>query len=349
MKRHNHLFTQICSIENLFLAHQNARRGKSHYKEVAVVDADPAKYIQELQRLLMNQTLVTSQYEVFLKKGKKDRYIYKLPYFPDRILHHAIMQILEPIWESVLIADTYSSIKHRGIHRGVRRMKSFLKDTYGAQYCLKIDVKKFYPSVDHDILFALITKKIKCFRTLDLLQEIIYSTDGLPIGNYLSQYFGNIYLTYFDHYVKETLGVKYYSRYCDDIVMLKHNKNLLHELRGAVTEYLRTDLHLNLNSNIRIFPSNKGIDYLGYIFYPNRIRVRKSIVAAFKSRIALIKKQYGYMTYSQIVNSLMSYYGWFKHGNAIALWQKYIDPEVQRILRFISKKSKRKLPILLKG
>ena len=150
----------------------------------------------------------------------KRREIYQLPYFPDRITHHAIMNILEPIWVSVFTSDTYSCIKNRGIHAAAKRLKRELKlDPEGTKYCLKIDVRKFYPSIDHEILKQVVRRKIKDKRLLWLLDEIIDSADGVPIGNYLSQYFANLYLAYFDHWIKEE-RIKYYYRYADDIVIL---------------------------------------------------------------------------------------------------------------------------------
>ena len=154
--------------------------------------------------MLKNLTFKNSPYQVFLKKTEsgKIREIYKLPYFPDRIIHHCIMQIMEPIWFPTLIRDTYSSIKGRGIHDGVNRVKKALRDETGTRYCFKMDIKKFYPSVDHNVLKRVIRKKIKDRDLLWLLDEIIDSTKGLPIGNYLSQYFGNLYLSELYHWVK---------------------------------------------------------------------------------------------------------------------------------------------------
>ena len=122
------------------------------------------------------------------------------------------MNILEQIWVSVFTKDTYSCIKGRGIHGAMRNVKRAIKDRENARYCLKIDIRKFYPSIDHDVLKAIIRRKIKCKDTLALLDTIIDSTDGVPIGNYLSQYFANLMLAYFDHWIKEEKRVRYYFR-----------------------------------------------------------------------------------------------------------------------------------------
>lgn len=134
----------------------------------------------------MKGTYRTSTYKTFTIYEPKERIIFKLPFYPDRIVHHAIMNILEPIWVSIFINNTYSCIKGRGIHKAVRDIQQDLKDIDGTKYCLKLDIKKFYPSIDHDVLKSIIRKKIKDEKLLNLLDGIIDSTDGVPIGNYLS-------------------------------------------------------------------------------------------------------------------------------------------------------------------
>ncbi|MDR1338620.1 MAG: RNA-directed DNA polymerase, partial [Prevotellaceae bacterium] len=174
----------------------------------------------KLHETLKAGSFRTSKYTTFTIYEPKEREIFRLPYYPDRIVHHAVMNILEPVWLSIFTADTYSCIKYRGIHATAGKVKKALKDVEGTAYCLKLDIRKFYPSIDHDILKQIIRRKIKDIRLLALLDEIIDSADGVPIGNYLSQYFANLYLAYFDHYIKETEQVKYYFRYADDIVIL---------------------------------------------------------------------------------------------------------------------------------
>ena len=203
MKRINNLYPQIYSIENLMLADSIARKGKSNQPGIIMHDKNRDKNIQVLHEMLKNKTYKTSDYTTFTIFEPKERIIYRLPYFPDRITHHAVMNILERIFVSTFTADTYSCIKGKGIHAAAKAVKIALKDVSATEYCLKLDIKKFYPNIDHDILKCLIRKKIKDKDLLWLLDEIIDSTDGLPIGNYLSQYFANFYLSYFDHWIKE--------------------------------------------------------------------------------------------------------------------------------------------------
>src|SRR5690606_24192648 len=159
--------------------------------------------IQALHEMLRHRAYKTSAYDTFTVFETKEREVYRLPYFPDRITHHAIMNVLEPIFVSVFTADTYSCIKGKGIHAASYAVKRALKDVQGTQYCLKLDIKKFYPSIDHWTLKTLLMRKFKDKNLLWLLFEIIDSAPGVPIGNYLSQYFANFYLAYFDHWLKE--------------------------------------------------------------------------------------------------------------------------------------------------
>jgi RNA-directed DNA polymerase len=331
MKRYGNLYPRICEYENIVLAHENAKRGKRHYAEVRMVDADPEKYLGEIRDMLTGKTFRNSPYVVFKRvEGGKLRTIAKLPYFPDRIIHHCIMNVLEPIWMRLFIRDTYSSMKGRGIHDGLRRMHGFLKDEAGTKYCLKLDVQKYYPSVDHDILKSILRRKIKCPDTLWILDEIIDSAPGLPIGNYLSQYLANLYLTYFDHWMKEQNRAKYYARYCDDIVILGADKSQLHALFADIRGYLCNKLNLQIKHDWQIFPTRvRGIDFLGYRFFGSHTTIRKRIARVFKSKVLTIEKAGKAMPGD--VNSMMSFYGWFVHANGRHLWAKYATKIAQPV------------------
>jgi RNA-directed DNA polymerase len=337
MKRYGNLYTKIWDMDNIREAHHNAQRGKQHYHEVQMVNADEDKYLMQIQVMLRDKTFRNSEYEIFIKTDSgKEREIYKLPYFPDRIIHHCVMQVLEPIWMSVFISDTYAALKGRGIHKGVKRVKLALRDVDNTQYCLKFDVRKFYPSIDHGVLKVILRRKIKDPDVLWLLDEVIDSANGIPIGNYLSQYFGNLYLTYFDHWMKEEKRCKYYFRYCDDVVVLSSNKVLLHKLLREVQEYLTANLKLSLKSNYQIFPVDKrGIDFLGYRFFHEYTLLRKSITQRFKAKVLCIKCRHSYMNLSQVVNGLMSYWGWMKYGNCLNLARKYIDGNIRQVVATI--------------
>lgn len=331
MKRYGNLYSKIYDIKNIQNAHLNARRGKSHYSEVQMVNANPEKYFIQIYNILKNKTFKNSEYTTYLKQdSRKERKIFKLPYFPDRIIHHCIVQILEDIWVKTLIADTYSSLKDRGIHKGVNRIKKALIDNKNTQYCLKMDVRKFYPSINHSILKTIIKQKIKDKNVIWLLDEIIDSTDGVPIGNYLSQFFGNLYLSNLDHCIKEKMKCKYYFRYCDDMVILHSDKKYLAEVRKQINIYLQNKLKLHLKSNWQVFPVDKcGIDFLGYKFYNSHTLLRKSISKKFKNNINKIIKSD--TKHIEMVNSIMSYAGWMTYADCHNLSTAYINDDVVNI------------------
>ena len=318
MKRKNNLFEKIISIENLQLADEIAQKGKKKQYGVILHNKNKDSNILLLREMLKSKTYKTSPYSVFKVFEPKERDVYRLPFFPDRIMHHAIMNILEPIFVSIFTNDTYSCIKGKGIHDASKKLKKSLNDVGGTKYCLKLDIKKFYPSVNHDVLKLLIRRKIKDNDLLWLLDEIIDSADGLPIGNYLSQYFANFYLTYFDHWIKEEKYVKHYFRYADDIVILSDSKEYLHELLFEIKKYLAVNLKLIVKQNYQIFPvSSRGIDFVGYVHFHTHTLLRKSIKKRFARALSKNKPK----------SSIASYLGWTKHCDSKHLIKKLMPNE----------------------
>ncbi len=322
MKRYNNLFDKIVSLDNLYEADKRARRQKSHRPEVMLFDKNKDKLLLDLQRKLINGEYETSEYYVFKIYEPKEREIFKLPYYPDRIVHHAIMNIMEPIWVSAFVKGTYSCIRKRGIHKALKDIKFALKDEINTQYCLKLDIRKFYSSINHDILKTIIRKKIKDKRLLSLLDEIIESAQGVPIGNYLSQFFANLYLTYLDHWIKEQKKVRYYFRYADDIVILGGDKQQLRDLFYNIQDYLNNKLKLNFKDNWQIFKvDSRGIDFVGYRVFHTHTLLRKRIKKRFCKKINKLNKKQNLDkdTYKQ---KLCSYIGWIKYCNGRNLLNK---------------------------
>ena len=322
MKRLSNLFDKICTIENIEEADRKARKNKGIRYGILKHDLHPEKDNAELLESLLNGTYKTSEYSTFKIYEPKERLIYRLPYYPDRIVHHAIMNIMEPIWKSIFIKQTYSSIKNRGIHSCAKDVRfaldNFPKET---KYCLKLDIHKFYPSIDHEILKQIIRIKIKDNRLLKLLDDIIDSAPGVPIGNYLSQFFANLYLAYFDHWVKETLRCKFYFRYADDIVIMGNDKELLNLTLLNINYYLTTKLKLELKPNYQIFPvDSRGIDFVGYRFYHSHTLLRKSIKV--KINKLLDRYERGYIALSKLKIIMQSYFGWLKYCNSKHFLQK---------------------------
>lgn len=333
MKRYNNLFEQIVSLDNLRLAEKKARKNKTHRPEVIEFDKNKEQLLLELQKMLIDGTYVTSPYYIYKIYEPEEREIFRLPYYPDRIVHHAIMNILEPIWVSTFVKGTYSCIKKRGIHKAMRDVKESLKDVQGTQYCLKLDIRKFYPSIDNDILKQVIRRKIKDVKLLNLLDSIIDSAEGVPIGNYLSQFFANLYLTYLDHYIKEVQKVKHYFRYADDIVILHGDKKYLRYLYEDIKSYLENKLNLHFKDNWQIFKvDSRGIDFVGYRLYHTHILLRKRIKQNFCRKITkLNKKDIDKDDYKQ---KICSYIGWIKHCNGRNLFSKML--KYKELLEYVN-------------
>lgn len=342
MKRYGNLYDKICDIENLRLAHKHASTGKGWYQEVIAINQNPEEYLQLLQGMMKNHKYETSDYTIFMRKdGIKVRTIYKLPYFPDRICQWAVMQVIEPILVKNFVRDTYSAIPGRGIHLALDRIKEAIRtDPEGTKYCLKMDVKKFYPSINHKILKQKFRKLFKDKDLLWILDEIIDSTpeeEGIPIGNYLSQYCGNYYLSEFDHWIKETtfifkgkrIKIKYYYRYMDDMIILSDSKEFLHWIRRQIEQYLYENLRLVLKENWQVFPiKDRGIDYIGYRIFPDYVLLRKRTVKTMKKSLSRIRAKIARgeeITYHDYC-CVNSYIGWLKPCDSYRLRRKYIEP-----------------------
>jgi hypothetical protein len=352
MKRYDHLFEKICDIENLRKAHKNAKKGKGWYKEVQEIDKDPDKYLKQIREMLINHTYRTSEYEVFYKDdGRKKRKIYKLPYFPDRICQWAILQVIEPCIVSNLTTDTYSAIPERGIHKGLTKLQAAMwNDPEECKYCLKLDARHYYQSINHNILkekysrmfndnelLWLLNEIIDSIQTADiedltaiyLLEEDIDPETGIPIGNYLSQYSGNYYFSSFDHWIKERKYVKYYFRYMDDIVIFGKTKEELFTLKKEIDVYFSNELKLNIKGNWQVFPSYvRGVDFLGYRTFYKYTLLRKSTCQEMKKKMTAIRNKVeagNMMNYSEWC-SINSYKGWLKYADSFRLYQAYVVP-----------------------
>lgn len=352
MKRYGNLYEKICDIENLRKAHKNAKKGKGWYKEVKMIDENPEHYLGLLQEMLINHTYKTSDYEVFYKtEGKKTRKIYKLPYFPDRICQWAILQVIEPFIINNLTDDTYSAIPKRGIHKALFKLQDAMwNDVPECQYCLKLDARHYYQSINHELLKqkyarmfkdnellwllgeiidSITTAEIDDLRAIYLLEEDIDPETGIPIGNYLSQYSGNYYFSSFDHWIKEEKKVKYYFRYMDDIVIFGRTKEELHALRKEIEIYFKDELKLQIKDNWQVFPTYiRGVDFLGYRTFLNYTLLRKSTCKDMKRKLTAIRAKVesgNMMNYSEWC-CINSYRGWLKHCNSFRLSQKYVVP-----------------------
>jgi len=337
VKRYGNLFEEIVSKENIRLAHRKARVGKSgdnkaSKKWIKRIDDNLEHYVDEIHKSLTEGIYVTSEYTTFIKNDTgKERVIHSLPYYPDRIVHHAIMNIVEPIWVNSLIRDTYSSVKGRGVHDAVRRIKRALqRDVENTTYCLKMDIKKFYPSIQHGVAKDAIRKTLKDPKVLALLDEIIDShEEAAPIGGYPSQHIGNLVLNGIDHKAKEDKELRHYYRYCDDVVVFHSSKERLWEVKRWFEDEL-SPLSLSLKKNYQVFPvDQRGADFLGYVFNREGTKVRKRISKRFKKKVKHFRENSEDVDPTTLLSTVMSYKGWFGFADAGRLFDKHVDDSLK--------------------
>lgn len=352
MKRIGNLYDKIISIDNLRLADQKARRGKHRSYGVIRHDRNREANLIALHEALLTKTYRTSPYEVFKVFEPKERLIYRLPYYPDRIVHHAIMNVLEPIWVSVFTHNTFSCVKNRGIEGCARSVERHIRKYAGRPlYVLKIDLKKFYPSMPHDTIKKAVRWKIKDKSLLWLIDEIIDSVNGtphpiregevcdgesLPIGNYLSQYLANLVLAIFMHLCNEEWKIDV-DEYADDFTFYSDNKNRLRKLFHAkIRPYLEDVLGLKVKDNWQIFPIAKNskdkhgraLDFVGYKFYREQKLIRKSIKQNFCRTVARLNKRPN-IAFADYKQRVASWLGWAQHSNSRHLLKTIIKPEFQ--------------------
>lgn len=330
IKRIGNIFDKICSYENIKEAHKMASKDKHDYTEVVMVNKNPDYFIKRIQKMLKEGTYTITnknyKHKVIVDNGKR-RDLYKLSYYPHRIIQWAIILQIGKYLEKNFTADTYSSIKNRGLHTAAMAIRRDL-DMYPekTKYCLKIDITKYYPSIDNNILFDKLKRKFKDNKLLNLLHIIIFSMGdkGQPIGSLWSQFAGNFYLSELDHLLKEKYDVEFYYRYCDDLVILSSDKYFLHKTRATIF-FVLSNLKLNMKNNYQVFNIEKrGIDFLGYRFYPNYTILRKRTLNNMITKTKkLINKPI--LNYSDVC-TIASYVGILKYCNGYKLFCKYIKP-----------------------
>lgn len=342
MKRIGNIYEKITLLGNIESAIMKASKGKKQRKKVEKILDYPTFYALQIQKMLKEKTYKPSPYyEMTILDGvrKKKRTIFKPQFYPDQVIHWALMLRLEPILLKSMYELCCASIKGRGIHYGKRYIEKILvNDRKYTKYCLKLDIRHFYPSIDKNILKQKFRKKIKDKDTLWLIDTIIDSSEsGVPIGNYTSQWFANFYLEDLDHYIKEQLKVKYYIRYMDDMVLFSNNKKELHKINKKIAEFLQKE-HLTIKDNWQLFKTeSRPLDFLGYRFNRDSetkevyTTLRKSNFLRFKRRIKKIYKkslrniEQNKPKYSfKDACAVMSIMAWVKKSDGYGYLNKYI-------------------------
>lgn len=311
-------------MENLFEAWREFKKGKSGRLDVQQFEFNLEDNLFELHQELKNKTYRHSYYTAFSIRDPKPRRIHKAV-VRDRILHHVIFRVLYPIFDRGFIFDSYSCRIGKGTHRAVARLEKFCRrlsrNNHKIIFALKCDIRKFFDSVNHDILLNRIRRKIKDEKTLRLISDIIGSFKktegrGLPLGNVTSQLFANIYLNELDQFIKHRLKVKYYLRYCDDFIILDKDKNFLEELTCQINAFLSTKLKLSFHSDkIIVRKYHQGIDWLGYVVLPYyrvlRTKTKRRIFKKIKNRYDEWRKNL--ISGESFNQSRQSYFGVLKH------------------------------------
>jgi len=331
MKRYGNLWQQIITKENFELAEKRAKKRKSSRRDVIAFEKNLEKNLEEIRLLVVTKQFHTSPYKSRKIYEPKERIIYILPYAPDRIVQHAVMNILVPIMERIFIVDSYACIANRGQTKAsLRTMEAVRRN----KYCLKCDIHHFYPSINQSILSNMYHNKFKDKDFLEIIDDIIFSFPGgynCPIGNYTSQWSGNFYLTPLDLFCKQELKIRDYIRYCDDFLLFGNEKAYLHDCRKKIEDFIGTHLELTY-SKADVFNVKQGIDFCGYRHFDNYILVRKSTA---KRQMKTIKRlpnlvESGKITADNMRSIIDSTSGWLKHANAYNLKKVMKIDEIRR-------------------
>ena len=362
MKTYNRLFNQICSFENLLLAARKAQDGKRFQEEVARFNFHLERELYRLQEELQTRIYRPGPYHEFHIYEPKLRKISAAPY-RDRVVHHALCNVIEPIFDRTFIFDSYACRKGKGTHKAVNWFTEFCRKS---DYVLKCDIKKYFPSIDHGILETRFRKKIRDANVLWLMDLIVDFSNpqeglldeqdtardrpspygswdilgavrdgfslpdeagtvrrrGIPIGNLTSQFYANIYLNGFDHFVKETLKCKHYIRYVDDFVVLDNDKARLHQVKAEMEAYLAQHLRLRLHEHkCQISPVKTGTDFLGYRVFPTHRLLRQTSVTRARRRLRRLQRDYaaGEISQEAVKHSVQSWLGHVKHADTYGL------------------------------
>jgi len=295
LKRYGNLYEEIVSFENLLLASKKAFRGKRDRPKVAEFYFELEKELIHLREELLNKTYEPRLLRTFLIYEPKEREIGASD-FRDRVVHHAVCNVIEPIFERSFIYHSYACREGKGTHRAIKDAQCFSRKY---RYFLKCDIRKYFASIDHKILKLILAKKFKDPDLLRLLYIIISSSGpdsnekGLPIGSLTSQHFANLYLDVFDHYIKDSLRIKAYLRYMDDFILFSDEKPELHFLYVKMKNFLGSELQLQLKENATVLaPVTDGVPFLGFRIFPNMIRLKRENKKRALKKIKLVNKAF---------------------------------------------------------
>jgi RNA-directed DNA polymerase len=351
-KRVGHIYEDIYSWNNLVSAFKKARKSKRGKDEVAEFEYNLEKELLDIQEALLRGTFHFSGYKYFTIQEPKKRLISCAP-FKDRVVHHAICNKLEPILDRSSIADTFACRKGKGLHHAIKRAFWMYQNN---EYVYKFDIKKFFYTIDHEILLKKIKRKIKDPNLIILLENLLLTYNfnelkkvchseefllensheesqlllyyfnrkrGLPIGNLTSQIFANFYLSEFDHYFKEKLHLKYYIRYMDDILVFCNSKSELEKVKQEVEKKLfEIRLHVHPDKN-QISKTKHGVNFLGFRFKDNQIRLQNRNLIRFKRKLNDFASRE--VSIEDMILSFNGHLGYFNSGHCQKIVRKILN------------------------
>ena len=345
LKRYKNLFEAVAAWDNLCLAAKKARKQKRSRPDVLLFEFQREVYLNGILEQIRSGSYRPGKHFSFLIFDPKLRLISAAPY-PDRIVHHAINNVIEPIFERTFIYDSYACRKHKGQKLAMNRAKEFARKN---RFVLRTDIRRYFPSIDHQILFHEIERKIGDRRLLNLIKTIIEQPYpgqrrptylpgddlfsilgrrcGLPIGNQTSQLFANVYLNRADHFMKETLRVGSYLRYMDDIVLFGNCKAELWSCKKELENYLLAELRLQLHpKKTQVSPVGCGFPYLGFRLFPNRVEIPSTKLSRFRRRIRKLQALFerGELNLDLARHSLASYWGHFSMAGGQRLFRDIV-------------------------
>ena len=346
MKTLKNVFEQVVDYDNLYRAYLNARLCKRYRYEVLNFSAHLEDNLVKLQKELIDRTYTLGKYREFYIYEPKKRLIMAQP-FKDRVVQWAIYQVLNPVFAQGYITDSYACIKERGTHKAVKRLHYWLRQVGKKPekyYFLKLDISKYFYRIDNDVLMGILKRKIHDDDMIFLLDKIVNSSEtnfglppgkspgevkrsdrvsekGMPVGNLSSQMFANLYLNELDQYCKRTLGIHFYVRYMDDVIILHQDKDQLHEWKRIIDTFLKEKLQLDLNEKTCIRPITLGVEFCGYKIWNTHIKLRKSTALKMKRNLKKLQKEYaaGEVTVEEAKQTISSYLGILKHCDSYSL------------------------------
>jgi len=332
MKRKGFLYQDICSETNISKSLLDSAKGKRKKRAVQMVFKNNAEALAYVKSLLEEKSYIPSKYieaKIYDGLSNKERTIFKPRYYPDQIIHWCLINVIRPLIMRGMYKWSCASIPNRGGLYAKKVCEKWIQtDPKSTRYCLKIDIRKFYPSIDKEILKQKFRAIIKDNDCLWLIDSIIDSHGpGIPIGNYTSQWFANFYLQGTDYFIKQKLGIDYYIRYMDDMVLFGPNKRELRKKFDELNEFVNQE-HLQIKDNWQIFNvSKRPLDFCGFCFQRNKTFIRKRITKRMRRKSFSYSKKPSKHTAS----SLMSYFGWLKHSDSYPLFKRYMQPHFKQM------------------